>query len=377
LAIPLANSASTIAPVFGKPARKVIELLVELGLVTKIKGYPFRGPTTIRPTAKLRQYLPLGDIRWSALRMDNAAQVVLLKEQSDLGLDADEHDEAMSPARHHAPAKLMRWLCAVTRQMQAINAFILSAPIECRGTAMAHVAERPGAAMASLVTLHHRTLRRTFNRSYDEGGRLFGGFWQTMPRDDRFAHIRIDGESVALVDYGQLFLRLAYAKSNKAPPDGDLYDLTGHDASLANWKALRDARKKLINALFFARSPLKQWPGKTIRDIAEMRRAYPPGTKPREAIQAIKQHHAPIVPFFEHGLGLRFMRTESDLITAVTIALFNRGVAALPIHDAVVVEKRHAEAARSMMEQQAKALTGAIIPAEIQFAPNSLCSIAV
>ena len=95
--------------------------------------------------------------------------------------------------------------------MREVNAAILGADIECRGSAVAHISERPGAAMASLVTQHHRVMRRIFNGSYEEGGRLFGGFWQTMPRPDRFKRIRICGEPVALVDYGQLFLRLAYA----------------------------------------------------------------------------------------------------------------------------------------------------------------------
>jgi hypothetical protein len=43
LAVPLSNSASQIAPVFGKPARKVIDVMVDLKLVSKVRGYP--GPT--------------------------------------------------------------------------------------------------------------------------------------------------------------------------------------------------------------------------------------------------------------------------------------------------------------------------------------------
>jgi len=39
-----------------------------------------------------------------------------------------------------------------------------------------------------------------------------------MPRPDRFEHIRIGGEPVAIVDYGQLFLRLAYAEAGVKPP---------------------------------------------------------------------------------------------------------------------------------------------------------------
>ncbi len=51
---------------------------------------------------------------------------------------------------------------------------------------------------------------------------------------------------------------------------------------------------------------------------------------------------------FERGHGLRFMRTESDLIVAATLALFRRGVVALPIHDAVAVRRSDAETAKAI-----------------------------
>lgn len=369
LAVPLANSASRLAPIFGKPARKVIDLMVSLGLVTKVKGYPYRGPTTIQATPKLRKHLPLGTIDWNALHVQSDTTVVVLKKRGNDD-PASDNDDALPARPGRASGEHEQWLRFITYEMHAINAAILSAPVECKGNAVAHIAERPGAAMASMVTLHHRMLRRTFNGTWQQGGRLFGGFWQTMSRPDRFKHIRIGGEPVALVDYGQLFLRLAYAEAGETPPPGDLYDMSGQDASLPNWKRLRDARKKLVNALFFKGSPLKQWPGATVEELGEMRRAFPPGTKPGDAIRAIKDKHAPIADWFESGHGLRFMRTESDLIVAVTLALFARGVVALPIHDAVLVPKRFSVAARSVMKEQAKALTGADIPADIQTTPK-------
>jgi hypothetical protein len=368
LAVPLANAASRVAPIFGKPARKVMDLMIGLGLVTKVKGYPYRGPTTIQATRKLRKLLPLGTSDWDALRIqDDRAVVVLNKRASN---DPDRDDDAVTSRARPTTAETGQWLAGITDEMHAINAAILGAPVECQGSAMVHVAERPGAAMASLVTLHHRTFRRTFNGTWEEGGRLFGGFWQTMPRPDRFKNIRIGGEPVALVDYGQLFLRLAYAKAGVMPPPGDLYDMTGQDASLPNWKALRDARKKLVNALFFRTAPLVQWPGVTLTDFAEMRDAFPSGTKPRDAIKAIKAKHAAIANWFEHGHGLRFMRTESDVIVAVTLSLLRQGIVALPIHDAVLVPKCHASAAQAVMRKEAKRLTRADIPADIQTAPK-------
>jgi hypothetical protein len=366
LAIPLANAASQIAPIFGKPARKVIDLMAARGLLTKVKGFPFRGPTTVVAKRKLSQYLPLEDIAWSALHLDDDPEVIKLNksivddEQSD-----DEPIAGAAPSDPHT-RKTTQWFEMIAAEMHGINAAIRAASIQCDGSATVHIADRPGRPTASLVTRHHRTLRRTFNETWEQGGRLFGGFWQTMPRADRFECVRLEGEFVAVVDYSQLFLRLAYAEADVIPPSGDLYDVTGCDGQHPNWERLRDARKKLVNALFFRQTPLRQWPGATLHDLTQMRSAFPKGTLPRDAIEAIKQKHAPIAGWFEHGHGLRFMRTESDMIAAVTSTLIQSGAIALPIHDAVLVRQSHAPTAKAVMEGIARHRTGAIIPAEIK-----------
>jgi hypothetical protein len=338
----------------------VIDLLERLGLVKRVKGYPYRGPTTVQPTPKLKRFLPLGEADWSVLRLEENFEPVVLKSRdsdSESDLDVAEIRGERSPREE--------WTSRIIADMQAINSAILSAAIECTGSATVHISERPGAAMASIVTLHHRTLRRIFNGTWDQGGRLFGGFWQTMPRADRYRAVTIGGERTALVDYGQLFLRIAYAEAGVEPPPGDLYDVIGRDALGRDWKRIREARKKLVNALFFRKTPLGQWPGATLGEISKMRNAFPLGTKPREAISAIKRKHAPIADWFEHGHGLRMMRKESDLIVAVTLTLFRQGAVALPIHDAVLVRESDSAAAKAVMEDEARSMTGANIPADI------------
>jgi hypothetical protein len=365
LAVYLANSASQFSPIFGKTARKVVDLMVQLGFVSKIRGYPYRGPTTIQATQKLREHLPLGTITWDALRLEEAHDLVILKKR-----DKDElttTDSALRSATTGATLQDALWLKTVRDQMATINAAILSTPIECHGSAVAHISEQPGAATASIATLHHRTLRRIFNGSWEEGGRLFSAFYQTMPKADRFKFIRIGGEPVAVVDYQQLFLRLAYARVGTPAPVGDLYDVTGSDCDRLDWDLLRSARKRLVNALFFRRAPLKQWPGSTLAEIAELRDAFGAGIKPIDAIQAIKTKHEAIAALFERGLGLGFMRQESDIISAVTLRLFNTSIPALPIHDAVLVTRQHSTVASSVMQEEALRITGADVPVDVQF----------
>lgn len=165
-----------------------------------------------------------------------------------------------------------------------------------------------------------------------------------MERSERFRQITIAGEPIANVDYMQLFPRLAYARALVEQPEGDLYDITG-DGSC------RDGWKQLTNALLFATKRLRQWPDDTRQHFTE-------GMTIRAAVEAIKAKHAPITSLFEQGLGFRLMRIESDILVAVVTALFQSGIAALPLHDAVLVTRSHAETAKEIMEDEVRHRTG-------------------
>ena len=61
---------------------------------------------------------------------------------------------------------------------------------------------------------------------FDQGGRLYGGFWQNL-KSCRREHIRIEGEPITVLDYGSMFTRLAYYEVGTVPPEGDLYAIPG------------------------------------------------------------------------------------------------------------------------------------------------------
>jgi hypothetical protein len=363
LAIPLSNTASRLAPVFGKAARRVVNLMIELGLVTKTQGYPYIGPSTISATERLREYLPLGAVLWSEFRFDEDRPLIVLNtsqmnESDDINV-TDVHPDQQSD-------ETKRWLAEIAEEMRTINEAGLRAPITCNGSAAAHISEHPARPMASIVTPHHRTLRRVFTNTWRQNGRLVGAWWQTMPRLERFKQIRIAGEQIAIVDWCQLHPRLSYAEAGLLPPPGDLYAIAEDEMRQPNWPRLRAARKKLVSALLFRNAPLNQWAGADFDEISEMRNAFPPGTTPREAISAIKAKHAAIEDWFEHGHGLRFLRQESDLIVAVTLDLIQQNVVACSVHDAIITARSSAHIVKAVMERVARQMTGAEIPVEIK-----------
>ncbi len=342
LSVPRGHSAMWSAGryrtvVYGQHFLAILDLLKRLKLIEQVaKGFRLsprtRQPTTIRSRRTLASHLPLGKTEWTEFRREQDSEVIILKPKKD-------DDEHVEPIDYADTARTKRW----RREVEAINGWLAAAPIAVLGDseAKAHV-DRDGQA----IDPFRRSLHRTFNNAdWNAGGRLFGGFWMTMERTERFRAIRIAGEEIVNVDYSSLFPRMAYARAQVDQPESDAYDISGDGTC-------RDGWKKLINALLFASEPLGAWPEDT-------RSAFPAGTKLKDALVAIKLKHSAIAPLFEHGLGYELMRHESDLLVSVVTALFKDGITALPLHDSVLVAKSHARMAKAFMEREFTHRTGA------------------
>jgi hypothetical protein len=174
-----------------------------------------------------------------------------------------------------------------------------------------------------------------------------------MRRPDRFRCLRINGERVANVDFGQLYLRLAYLEQGLTPPQGDLYAVQGYEDC-------REGLKAIVNAMLFADRPFRQWPhGRSA--------LFPKGTALRDVADAIKAAHVPIISLFETGIGHRLSFIESNiLIEVLGVLLFKQGITALPLHDSVLVATSKAERAKAVMEQAFEMFTGGgTIPVKI------------
>jgi hypothetical protein len=299
--------------------------------VAKGYSYPRGDPqgSTIRPTDRLRQHVAGTLNGWHAFTRLDSPEVLVLKGVKDAKGRAemiDYRDTDNTRARR--------------KEVQTINRHLRAAPIFLA----------PGAGLVAdtgqAIDPSHRTIRRIFNNAnWREGGRLFDGFWEGMSRRDRSNFLRIgtpaypDGEPIANVDFGQLFLRLAYVRAGITPPDGDLYDMGGGAATRPGWK-------RVTNALLFATPahPLVHWPFNTSK-------LFPAGTKLREVVGIIKARHQPIAHLFETGIGYSFMFTESQILVYVLLALFAQNITALPLHDSVLVAGSHRDTAKAVMEE--------------------------
>ena len=205
-----------------------------------------------------------------------------------------------------------------------------------------------------ILDLSRTSLYRVFNVSFDHGGRFYGGWWQGVPQAYR-PFITIGGQPTRELDYKGIHLYMLYAKRG-IKYEGDPYTLDGVDPQYR--KLIKLTLMKMINAP----------PGRTIRrptgkgaividgSKRKVRRRpgllpLPPGFTWKGLQEAIVRKHPTIAEFFRSGEGIRLQRKDSDIAEAVMVAMMERGILVLPIHDSFLVDYRYAETLRKEMSE--------------------------
>jgi hypothetical protein len=220
----------------------------------------------------------------------------------------------------------------------------LRSEVEDLGDWYEALSERIKVAEGSLISTRQRRLKRIFHTEnveqprFNLHGRLYGAFWINLPRADRH-ELRLDGEPVAVLDYGQSFLRIAYAEAKKEPPEGDLYDIPG----LEDYD--REAVKEFLNAMLNTGHRLKQFP-EGLREQFD-------GLSAIKVGDLIREHHSEIAHVFptidradDQGSGPRLTFIESEIMLQVLRSCRDNplwSIPALPLHDGLMVpwSKRH------------------------------------
>ncbi|ESX88270.1 hypothetical protein [Mesorhizobium sp. LNJC403B00] len=181
-------------------------------------------------------------------------------------------------------------------------------------------------------------------------GRLFGGFWQQMRRTER-RHIRIGGERIGELDYRQMFPRLAYARIGASPPEGSPYELPGMEEFTYEEKK---AVKSAFNAFLFKATTMRKW-------HPDIEHGLPQGWTVGRFKQALLKKHPRLAPVLNRGIGYELMYAESEILCGVLERTLDRGDAALPLHDAVLIPATRISHAKEIMMEEAFRVAGARI----------------
>lgn len=318
-------------PVYGSHFLAALDLMAnpEVGLAEIVtKGFRVdserRQLTTIAPTPAFLAMVG-AEPSWRDLRRDAVSEVLVLRGRKD-------PKTGIAPTLDYQDTATTRRLRKEVRQL---NRYLEVAPL---------IVLPSSRLDATSIDPTRRTVRRIFNNGvWTEGGRLFDGYWETLPKAERFERLRIataetpEGERIVNVDFGQLFPSLAYAMQDLPRPDADLYDVRGDGRH-------RHGFKKLLNALLFATQPMTRWPTGTASE-------FPHGTKLQAVLAEIASYHEPISHLFGTGIGFRLMNIESAILLDALFRLYATGVTALPLHDSILVAASQEVAARDAMQE--------------------------
>jgi hypothetical protein len=164
----------------------------------------------------------------------------------------------------------------------------------------------------------------------------------------------IEGEPHADLDFKNLFARLAYIHAGLPPPSprDDLYAVPGFEDH-------RRGIKLVTSAMLFSCTRLKRLP----RDAKPH---LPSGTTAATVRSAILSRHPALASTFEKGVGFSLMFTESQILVAVLLSLYRRGITALPMHDGIMVPRSKSAVAQRTMIAVAKKQTGYPLPVEAE-----------
>lgn len=202
-----------------------LDRLVQTGWVEERRSQAgpasFGKATTIAPGLRLDLAVKLYGLSKEHIQEGDDGALILMR---------DKRSHCGSKGKLIAPRQRPE-LLRVTKELETINHHLNQADLSWVG--------------GQVPDLSNRNLRRTFmEASFEKGGRLGGGFWPNLSKDQRLSSIRIDGEEVVELDYSSMYPRLAYGMVGQEPPFGDPYDIPGLE------ECDRCGIKKVMNALF-------------------------------------------------------------------------------------------------------------------------------
>ena len=224
-------------------------------------------------------------------------------------------------------------------ELESINAALAGAEVRLGGMRMA----------APFLVRKFRATRKEGPHVFKRHGRLYGGFWQSLPRLQRHL-LTLGGEPVADLDFSSMFVRLAFIRQGVVPPSGDLYRVPGLEAHRAEVK-------ELTVSLFFRRAGAE-----ATRLPKGMAGRLPNGwtmTRFKEAVGAL---HPALIPLFDTDVGFDLMFMESRLLVAVLLVLSERGIVALPMHDGIMVKQSARLEAMAVMGETSVRHLGCTLP---------------
>ena len=202
------------------------------------------------------------------------------------------------------------------------------------------------------ITHHDKFVRRIFNnKSFSDGGRFYGGWWQRI--DSKFRKdIRLNNLPTVEIDYSALHVILAYSEAGIdywQTTNKDPYDLPVR--GINNPEHCRDITKLFL--LLSLNASDEQVLYKAFRSELNYRE-YPysfPDDVLSELLDTIKEHHPDISHMICSGAGLRLMNIDSRICDYVIADFVKTDTPILTVHDSFIVPTGEEDRLNQLMKE--------------------------
>lgn len=328
---------------------RLVKPLISMGWLRLYKGYHLKGSSSNSRISRVGLNRPL--LEWLAELAIDPDDIDYKAPQSCLVLKDTAKKNIKVPAEMKERALELE---ASTHRINAnldrtfINLFIDEYELEDLNELMSAKAnEEPLNQFKFDPT--NRYLTRIFNNnSLEQGGRFYGAWWQSIPKEYRTL-ISLNGEYTVEMDYSCVHIHLLYAELQQACSMEDHYvfgKLT---------REFRPITKKVMMILINAKTE-KSALG-AIKKQGLFNGGYPEGVNSTEEfLEEIHLHHHPIKKYFSSGMGVKLQYKDSQIAEGVMLEMLPESC--LPVHDSFIVKETLKERLEEVMNEQFELTTG-------------------
>jgi hypothetical protein len=204
----------------------------------------------------------------------------------------------------------------------------------------------------------YNQIHRIFSHgSFDLGGRMYGAYWINLKKTMRQG-MTINSEPCSEVDFSSMHIAQLYALDGYYHSDDyDAYDIP----ELFAMGVSRDGIKKQTQRMINKSSPAKGFSHCSDKTIKREFKGLDYDT----TIQLITDKHPKIAKHFYSGIGLKLANDEAKIMIDVIKELIKLGIPALPLHDALITQSKHAKKVQELMQERFFEFYGVPISADI------------
>lgn len=187
------------------------------------------------------------------------------------------------------------------------------------------------------LEIRKKYIRRIFRENFKGNGRFHGPVYQQMNKKFR-EHILIDGEETIEIDYDAMHFRMLYHVIGVDYMD-DPFAMPSKESRFFVKKAgyiMLNAKSRKAAILGVVHNYAKEG-------------VYVTNVTAADILDRFCKRHPLISRFFYNSRWKALFCAESEIVYDILCELKKKGIIGLPIHDSIIVKKKHEDLLRSLM----------------------------